>query len=78
MLGFFVRSETSKNAQAGFDSRAEMLPSISLPAQKIVLLFFVRVARIELASQPWEGRILPLYHTRNISILTNLLLFAKN
>lgn len=24
----------------------------------------VRVARIELASQPWEGRILPLNHTR--------------
>jgi hypothetical protein len=27
----------------------------------------VRVARIELASQPWEGRILPLNHTRMFS-----------
>jgi len=24
----------------------------------------VRVARIELASQPWEGRIIPLNYTR--------------
>ncbi len=24
----------------------------------------VRVARIELASQPWEGYILPIYYTR--------------
>lgn len=24
----------------------------------------VRVARIELASQPWEGRVMPLNHTR--------------
>ena len=33
----------------------------------IMLLYYstsVRVARIELASQPWEGRMLPLYHTR--------------
>ena len=25
---------------------------------------FVRVARIELASRPWQGRVLPLNHTR--------------
>ena len=25
-----------------------------------------RVRRIELPSQPWEGRILPLNHTRNV------------
>lgn len=24
----------------------------------------VRVARVELASQPWEGHILPMYYTR--------------
>ena len=37
--------------------------------------FFVRVARIELASQPWEGRILPLNHTRAfLSITQNVFL----
>ncbi len=26
--------------------------------------FFVRVGRIELPSHPWQGRVLPLNHTR--------------
>lgn len=26
----------------------------------------VRVARVELASQPWEGHVLPLYYTRTL------------
>jgi hypothetical protein len=30
----------------------------------------VRVARIELASQPWEGRVLPLNHTRFALLIT--------
>ncbi len=28
------------------------------------ILIFVRVGRIELPSRPWQGRILPLNHTR--------------
>ena len=36
--------------------------------------FFVRVRGIEPRSQPWEGRILPLNHTRrSICIISNLL-----
>jgi hypothetical protein len=30
--------------------------------------FYERVAGIEPASQPWEGRVLPLNHTRRIFI----------
>jgi hypothetical protein len=42
---------------------------LAYPHQKAPqeLFDFVRVARIGLASQPWEGRMLPLYHTRNIN-----------
>ena len=28
--------------------------------------FKVRVGRIELPSRPWQGRVLPLNHTRNV------------
>ena len=35
-----------------------------LPALSFTSFIQVRVARIELASQPWEGRVLPLNHTR--------------
>ena len=32
--------------------------------------FGVRVGRIELPSHPWQGRVLPLNHTRNKSNIT--------
>ncbi len=34
-----------------------------------LLSIIVRVERIELSPQPWEGRVLPLNHTRNLFIL---------
>ena len=53
----------------GTDSRPVVLDWYPLRRSILAikkLRFFVRVARIELASQPWEGRILPLNHTRVI------------
>lgn len=39
-----------------------------------------RAKRIELSSQPWQGRVLPLNHAREIYIfiITNFLDFAKS
>ncbi len=34
---------------------------------KPAFFYFVRVGRIELPSRPWQGRILPLNHTRKFS-----------
>ena len=42
---------------------------IKKPSKQRVVYFDLleRVRRIELPSQPWQGRVLPLYHTRKIN-----------
>ena len=55
MLGFFVRSETSKNAQAGFDSRTKVRPGTFLRSQiknTFRCLKFVTLPGIEPGFQP--------------------------
>ena len=47
------------------------LAPLAYPAQKKKrprkgVFSFVRVGRIELPSHPWQGRVLPLNHTRNV------------
>ncbi len=40
-----------------------------------VLLFYVRIGRIELPSDPWQGSVLPLNYTRKpLNIILNRLL----
>lgn len=53
---------------APFDSPREH--TLALPAKSVArkARFVVRVGRIELPSRPWQGRILPLNHTRNIDL----------
>ena len=64
MLGFSLRLRKLDKMLKQASILAGSTPSTSLPTQQNTEYFAVRVARIELASQPWEGRILPLYHTR--------------
>lgn|GEM_PF-5760141 len=57
VVGYFLPSvETTNNL---FDSRRRV-PRTLLSAHKIHFTSFVRDAGIEPASQPWEGRIMPL------------------
>ena len=39
------------------------------PLQTRGFSFSVRVGRIELPSRPWQGRVLPLNHTRKLTLL---------
>src|SRR5262245_4364829 len=55
-----------------FDSRRKQncLLALARPHKKqdrSPVFYVVRLARIELASRPWQGRILPLNHSRNES-----------
>ena len=38
----------------------------------------MRVGRIELPSHPWQGRVLPLNHTRNVIIIRKNFFFTTN
>lgn len=50
---------------------------LTLPAQK-TQVFFVRVPGIEPESRPWQGRVLPLNHTRITDTLLSYTKAIKN
>ncbi len=63
----FPQRETSLRASIPLRKPNKWL---AIPAQKTS--FFVRVSGIEPESRPWQGRILPLNHTRNVLIYSTL------
>ena len=44
----------------------KLLQKIKQPSKKLDCFVFVRIGVIETPTHPWQGRILPLNHIRNI------------
>ena len=79
---FSKLASLAKNAGRGSPSLRDMLRRSILHAKRVDTLLcphksplsgalFVRAGRIELPSRPWQGRVLPLNHARNILLFLN-------
>jgi hypothetical protein len=75
----FLAHSSQQNLRPSRTSQGDIAPTFDSPREQSSLLAlparakrpegrfaFVRVGRIELPSQPWEGRVLPLNDTRNV------------
>ncbi len=76
-------SQSLAMACARFDPPRKLrflLPRIGSKKHQSELMLFdrVRVGVIETPSQPWEGRILPLNHTRIFNMLSNKVRFSNS